>query len=446
MDYEEACGYVKGAAKTGIRPGLDRIRLLLHRLGDPQDLKPVIHVAGTNGKGSVCTYIASIMREAGYSAGRYISPSVFGYREMIQIDGRWISEEDTAQCLTVIRDTVESDPALSEDMPTSFEIETAMAFLYLGRSRADVLVIETGMGGRLDATNVVDAPLITVITPVAMDHMKYLGSDIASIAAEKGGIIKPGRPAVICGDNSAAADVLAAICRDRHSDLHIVSSRETVSSGSPEADNSSQMPLSQQFSFLGYKGITTGMLGVYETLNASIAIKTCLVIRDRSGMDDSGRWLRFDITDDAVMAGIRKAVWPGRFQVVRADIPVIVDGAHNPDGVRALRESAERYLHGRRIILMMAVFADKDYESMLRIMSAISDSIVCFRPGSPRGLAEDLLAESAAKYFKNVYTEHSCSAAVRRTCGTAEAEDAAVIQFGTLSVIAETEKIWKNIR
>lgn len=426
MNYAEAMDYVKKSSGSGIRPGLERISSLLELLGNPQEKKPVIHVAGTNGKGSVCTYIASILNKAGYRTGRYISPPVFGYREIIQTDGKWISEQAAADCVSRVKEAAMKDDGLRNDPPTSFEIETAMAYLYLAESDTDILVIETGMGGRLDATNVVKHPLASVITSISLDHMRFLGTDTRSIAREKGGIIKEGRPAIVCGDDPAALGSLTAICRERDAQCFIVKTSDIRDSC---LDLTGDLPV-RTFSYRGLS-LKTYMAGSYEPLNAALAIRTC----QEAGLD---------INKQALIEGISSARWPGRFEIIRKDIPVLIDGAHNPAGARALVRSAREYLGEKKIILMMAVFADKSYDEILSIMSDLSDTIIVFRSKSPRGLDLDQLSQAAGRHFCHVFPAGSYARAVELAKQLAAEHKAAVLQFGTLSVISDMEDLWKE--
>lgn len=443
MNYQEAREYIRSESGAGIQPGLTRIRRLLSDLGDPQEKKPVIHVAGTNGKGSVCACMEAILCKAGYSVGRFISPAVFGYREIIQVDGRWIGRQEFADCLGWIREAVYTDPCLREDRPTAFELETAAAYLYLAHSPADVLIIETGMGGLLDATNVVRSPLLCVITSIGMDHMHFLGGSIEEIAAQKAGIIVPGRPVVFCDSPKAAAAVIEAACRKVSSPYEIV---ETAKIRSADTSAVGQgIPESQHFDYGRLRGLELPLLGSYEALNASLAVQACLALR-KAG--EGAGFPEIAVTQEAVRAGLKKVRWPGRFEVLQKQKPVVVlDGAHNPDGARVLRESVLRYFPGYRIILVMAVFRDKDYPLILEIMSSLSETIVVFRPPGLRGLEERELAESARKYFPEVVTARSCEQAVEKAARlaggrTGDERPVAVIQFGTLSTAARCRKLW----
>lgn len=445
MNYQEARLYIAEASKSGIRPGLFRIRRILRLLGDPQDQKPVIHAAGTNGKGSVCTYIASILESAGLCCGRYISPAVFGYLEIIQTGGEWISKEAAADCITRIRDIVEEDAVLRTDPPTSFEIETAMAYLYLAESRADVLVIETGMGGRLDATNVIKCPAACVITSIGLDHTAYLGPDIPHIAAEKGGIICPGSPVICCSDDQDALDIITDICRQKGCILYTAGQKDIKADSlhplsDPQDKTASGSRYYRRFSYKEYKDLETAMPGSYMPENAALAIETILAVKQAA--EKRGEPACFTTIDEgSIRAGILKARWPGRFEQILDDPVYIVDGAHNPDGTRALALTAKEYFGNAEPILVMAVFADKNHHAMLREMASVSNTLITFCPPTARGLDAEVLAREAHQLFRRVTAVSSCREAVETALASARDTHRPILQFGTLSVLSETMEI-----
>lgn len=409
MNYKEALEYVSKAGNRGIRPGLLRIRSLLDRMGNPQNACRIIHVAGTNGKGSVCTIIAAALMEAGNTVGRYISPSVFGYREKIQKNGRWISEEDTASLVTEIAELTEKD----KDKPTAFEIETAMAYAYFQRSGCDWAVVETGMGGRLDATNVIDRPALCVITDIAMDHMHFLGDTIEKIAGEKAGILMPGCPAVFFRGCPEAVRVLEETARKLDCPYVLADAENAVNIRRSLSEG-------QVFDYKEEKDLRTGLLGTYQISNAVTAVEALRML---------------GIPEDAMRRGLAGAVWPGRFDIVRKEPLLIEDGAHNPDGAQALAECIRIYLPGRKIILVMGVFADKEYKKMLTVMAGVSDTLITFRPDNARGLDARTLARAAQGKFRDIRAFKTQREAVR--CALAMARGgAAVVHFGSLSTLA----------
>ncbi len=414
MNYTEALKYMDNAGRSGIRPGLDRIRELLARMGNPQDKCRIVHAAGTNGKGSVCTMIAAGLQAAGYTVGRYISPAVYGRREIIQKNGQWISEEDAAALITKIAQITKDD----EDKPTAFETETAMAYAYFAESGCDAAVVETGMGGRLDATNVIAKPWLCVITDIAMDHMQFLGNTIEEIAGEKAGILMPGCPAVFCRGDARAAAVLEAAARERGIDYRFASPSEVT-------NIRRSLESGQTFDYNGYKDLNIRLLGTCQIANAVTAV---------DAMEMLG------LSEENIRTGLREAVWPGRFDIVQRSPLLLEDGAHNPDGAAAQADSIRKYLPDRKIVLIMGVFADKDYDTMLRIMAEVSDTVYTFRPPGRRGLDAGMLARAAGKYFTESIACATQREAVQAALTQAGSGGAAV-HFGSLSTLAGLRQI-----
>lgn len=440
MNYKEAMDYIGSTGDRGIMPGLTRIGCLLEETGHPEMACNVIHVAGTNGKGSVCTYIASVLCAAGYRVGRYVSPTLYDYRERVQINGQWMTEEETAVWMTMVKKADDRMQARGIEGASAFELETVLAFLYFKDQQCDFVVLETGMGGRMDATNVVTYPVLSVITSIGMDHMHFLGDTIEAIAGEKGGIIKKGRPAVVCADNRRVEKVLYAICRQQQAPYYPVYTDDVIVTRR-------SMEEGQYFDYKDYQGLRTGMLGSYQPGNAAIAIEAVKVLAGLGPEDFPAgiRWLPADrLKRQIIIQGIEAADWPGRFEVMAKNPLVIVDGAHNPDGARALRDSVRLYLSGRHLILVMGVFADKDYGQMLEILSEVSDTLIAFKPEQARGLDAEKLSESAASCFR--YTEAAASQeqAVRKAFALCSCDDV-ILAFGSLSTVAGLDRILRRI-
>ncbi len=441
MTYDDAMEYISKAGERGICPGLERMEILLNLLGNPERCLNVIHVAGTNGKGSVCAFISAILNEAGYRVGRYVSPAVYGYRERIQTDGEWISEDDTAKYICRIRNILENVPEVNDQscMPTAFEIETAMAFAYFYDRKCDFVVLETGMGGRLDATNAVDSPVISVITSVGMDHMQFLGGNIAEIAAEKGGIIKEGCPAVICAGNDEAEQVLADICFRKKSRFRLIKSEDIRCHGAREG-----MPAEQgeTFDYKNMKDIRLGMSGMFQCRNAAAAIEAVKMLTDLEEPDFPAALKKLPsdvISEKTVRSGLAGTVWHGRFETAGINPTVIIDGAHNPDGVKALSESLKEHFPDSKIAAVMGVFADKDYRQMLEIISHSAYKLITFTPDDARGLDGVLLAEEASACFGCVHAARDLEEALHYAVSTSDRGDV-IVCFGSLSTVErETE-------
>ena len=432
MNYDEAMNYIEAVSCSGIMPGLVRIQALLERTGNPEKKCNVIHVAGTNGKGSVCTYIASVLMKAGYRVGRYVSPTLFDYRERIQINGQWISKEDLVHWMDIVRQANAQMQIDGIEGASAFEIETVVAFLYFQNSGCDFVVLETGMGGRLDATNVVTKPVLSVITSIGMDHMRFLGNTIEAISTEKGGIIKEGRPVIIGTGRKEATEVLKHICRVKKSDDAVVD-REAV--------HICQASLyeGQRFDFEHYRALQTKMPGCCQSWNAAIAIRAiermCQMTPEEFPVPIAK--LPGKCVDETIIrVGIEAAYWPGRFEVIEKEPPLIIDGAHNPDGVQSLIDSMRTYLAEWPMILVMGVFADKDYQQMLQMVSGYAETLIAFKPDNPRGLDAKKLADSAIPYFKNSIAAADQKEALEIAKALSQGQKA-IVCFGSLSTMAK---------
>ena len=371
MNYSEARNYIDNTGSAGIKPGTEVIKELLGRLGNPESDLKVIHVAGTNGKGSVCTYLEYALLECGLKVGRYASPSVFRYLERVRLSGRDITEEEYAEAVAAVRDAAAS----MESKPTGFEAETAAAFWYFREYKADIVIVECGMGGRDDATNVFECPLATVFTPISMDHMSFLGKDPREIALNKAGIMKQGSPAVIAKMPPVG---------DYHPDEILM--EEAAGKG---------IDYSYAEEDLIPEGFKNPLPGIYQKDNLNTALTVFKVIKEKL----CNLFPDKTITDDILMSGIAKASWPGRYEKIN-DTPVIIrDGAHNPGAAHALKTAieADRTLPaGKKVHLIMGVFKDKNYKEILRIMLPLAVSFSAIDlPDMNRGLTKEELAKAA---------------------------------------------------
>ena len=416
MTYEEAIAYIDEINnKKGSVYGLERVRELELRMGHPcADLK-IVHVTGTNGKGSFCTFLAEILKAAGYMVGRFISPTILDYRERIQNDGCWISKNQVADYMTRIRKVCDEMMQEGFEQPTAFEIETVMAFLYFKEMCSDIVLLEVGMGGLGDSTNIIPAPVLSVITSISLDHTAFLGHTLAEIAEEKSGIIK-GNPALIYAQEPEVMDVVQKQCEKTGSPLTVVDFSK--------ANVQTQTVDGQIFDFENLKGLNMKMLGAYQIYNACAAVKAAEV-------------LEILLTEDAVRTGLLNARWPGRFELISTEPTVVVDGAHNPAGAKSLARSLEIFFEHRRKILIAGIFADKNYQEMLSVMSEVSDTIIVHRPRNARGLDAKMLAVTAQKYFRNVTICDSLLDAVDNARQQIHQPDDVIVSFGSLSTVKE---------
>lgn len=436
MTYEEAREYIEESNKYGNELTLESVTELLSRLGSPQDKVKVIHVAGTNGKGSTTAYLASILATQGYKVGRYISPAVFGYRERIQIsvhkdeveDADYVTEYITKQgvsdTIDIIRQTCEAMVKDGWYHPTSFELETAMAFLYFAEQEVDFAVVEVGLGGRLDATNVMRKPVCCVITSINLDHMQYLGDTLAKIAREKAGIIKMSVPVVTCNTEPEIVDVLREFALEQGTSLTIADSGE--------AKLVHFTPEETVFEYQGQE-YKIKLLGKHQITNAVLAITAIELLRQQG----------YPVHIQSVIRGLMSTRWSGRFEIIAKKPYFVIDGAHNEDAAKRLVDSIKEYFTGRRIIYIMGVFADKDYHRILELTAPQANLIITLESNNSRSLPSSRLASEAQKYCSEVIDAKTTEQAVHIAYREAKAEDV-ILAFGSLSFLGELKGLVIN--
>ena len=370
MDYAEALKYIEGVSWLGVRPGLERVRALLERLGEPQRELKFVHVAGTNGKGSASALMAAALTAAGYKTGLYTSPHLLRFNERMRLDGEEIGDGELAE---LIGGLAEAARGLEEPC-TEFELVTAAALLWFARRRADLVVLETGMGGRLDATNVIPRPECAVIMNIGLDHTAVLGDTVEAIASEKAGIFKGGAAVSYAQEPGVAAVLRAAAARTgtelRFADFSLIEPLGSSLEG-------------QNFRFAGGE-YSIRLLGRHQLRNAATALTALAALRERG-------WV---LPEEAVRRGFAGAAWPARFELVSRSPLFVVDGGHNPQCVRATAGAIREYMPGGRCVLLMGVLADKDWRGMLDILAPVAEGFVCATPDSERALpAGELAAE-----------------------------------------------------
>ena len=406
-------------SKYGSVLGLESMRELLHRLGDPQNELKFIHISGTNGKGSVLAYLSTILSGAGYRTGRYISPTLFSYRERIQVDGEYIEKESLACHVTAIAAAAEDMQKAGLPSPTVFEIETALAFLYFKEKRCDIVTLEVGCGGLLDATNVITTTLMEVIASISMDHTDLLGDTLAKIAAQKAGIIKPDTMVVSAQQKSEAAQVIEDTCKEQHCTLQMVDESK-ISNVHYGAEG-------QTFSYKPGENVAISLAGSYQIKNAALALEGVEALRK----------LGYALSDQQVREGLLHTAWRGRFTTLRRDPTVIIDGAHNPAAALELKESLERYFPGKTLYFVMGMFKDKDYAQVIDLTAPLARHIITVEtPGNPRAMPARELAEAVGKVNPSVEWADSVAHGVEKALAMAGKEDA-VIVFGSLSFLGE---------
>ena len=427
--------------KFGMVLGLSRMEELLRRLGDPQDTLNVIHVAGTNGKGSVSKYLEEGLAACGYKMGLYTSPYIEKFNERIRFDGADISDEDLEYYGQKVVDAAEAMVADGKDSPTEFEVVTAIAFLYFAGKKADITILEVGLGGIGDSTNVVKHPLASVITSISYDHMAQLGNTLAEIAVNKAGIIKTGCPVISDVPERDAAKIIARKAYAMGSRLFDVSGiRAAVSEQTPFSQ-----VVSMELYEKSYSDVEISMVGRHQAENLKTALATLEILR-KSGAVKLDR--------EALYEGLKRARQPGRFEVIGGSGPnaddrrkpvVIIDGAHNEAGAQALQETMAQHFAGKKILLVAGILADKEIDSIVKFLTKITDHIIVTEPDNPRKLAAEKLAEHVADFGAAAEVVSDVEAAVHRAKELADGYD--VILFaGSLYLIGDVRRLWRNER
>ncbi|MBH1939793.1 bifunctional folylpolyglutamate synthase/dihydrofolate synthase [Mobilitalea sibirica] len=475
MTYEEARKYIDESSQYGSKLGLETITELLRRLDNPQEKLNIVHIAGTNGKGSVAGFIATILTMAGYRVGRYISPAVFSYRERIIIsspkkdlskevsinrsddmkqacfdgnshlqDDYMVSDFNSVSPLTMnnsndsidieyiskqgVSDSIDKIKTACNAMvqegyahPTTFEIETAMTFLYLSWMQVDFVVLEVGLGGRLDATNVITRPICSVITSISFDHMQYLGDTLAQIAKEKAGIIKKGRPVITCEQEPEVVNVIKKKAEESGSRF-IISGMHEVSEINYSMDETKFLHQADEEE----KQYKIRLLGQHQVKNALLAIRAVKTIEEQG----------YRIGEEAIRSGLYHTRWSGRFEIISKTPYIIMDGAHNEGAAITLRSSIETYFYGKRIIFIMGVLADKDYKSIIRITAPLADTIITLTPDNPRALSSSQLAKEVQAFCSRVIDGNDTNKAVMLALTEAKKNDV-IVAFGSLSFLKD---------
>lgn len=364
MNYTEALEYIHGVSWTFCKPGLERIGELCYRLGHPEKKLKFIHVAGTNGKGSTSAMLDSVLRKAGYKTGLYTSPYIRVFNERMRINGENISNDELASLTEYIKPIADK----MADSPTEFELITALAFEYFARNGCDVVILEAGMGGRLDSTNIIDTSVLSVITGIALDHTAFLGDTVEKIAAEKAGIIKESIPVLYGGADEAAKAVIKAKAVEKNSRFECVDYGKL---------NIKKMGLEgSAFDFDDFKDLRINLLGSYQPRNAAIVVSAVEILRQNG----------FEISDAALRTGLSEAKWQGRFEILSLEPLMIFDGAHNPQGIEAAVESIKLYFKEQKVCLVTGVLKDKDYTHIAKMLSTVASQAFTFTPDSPRAL------------------------------------------------------------
>ena len=417
MTLEEALHYIHAVCWKGSIPGLERISALLDKMGHPERTLKFVHVTGTNGKGSTCAMVASVLRQAGCRTGLYTSPYIVRFNERMQINGEMIPDDELCAITEEIKPLADS----IFEQPTEFEMVTAIAFAWFARRKCDVVVCEVGMGGEFDATNVIGSPEAAVLCNIGLDHTEVLGDTLEKIAATKSGIIKSGCDAVLYRSTPAVEAVVAQRCREVGARLHLVN----FDSLRPRAHSLE----GQVFDFDGMEGLRLPLLGEHQLHNAAVALTTLHVLQDRG----------WQISEDAIRQGLAQVTWPGRFQIIRRDPLFLIDGGHNPQCIQALARNITDYLPGRPLTVLTGVLSDKDFHCMYRSVADAAAEFITVTPDNPRALTAQELARYLLSFGKPVIPCDTVADGVRLALEHA-GKDGTVLCYGSLYLLGDVIK------
>lgn len=407
MTYPQAIEKINSRLLFGMQPGLDRIRALLSQLGNPQDTMKYVHVCGTNGKGTLCTLTASVLQQSGYKTGKNISPYVLNFRERFQIDGRMITEEELAREMDVIWPAVERLDA--QNIPVSeFELVTAIAFHWFAQNRCDIAVMEVGMGGLHDATNVIPTPEAVAMMSISLDHTAWLGDTVEQIAREKSGVIKEGGRVVLYPEQDPCARaVIEEACREHHAEL-IVPDMGRVELLGEGLEGTSLRANGQE--------LRTPFLGRHQVKNAATALAVVETLRSRG----------WSIPDSALREGFAQAFIPARMEILSRRPLCLLDGGHNPGCAAVLKDALERFVPGRRVAIV-GMLADKDSAAALELVGPLFSRVVAVTPDNPRALPARELAQVAARFCPQAQAAESCAQALDWALEGLRPEDALIV-------------------
>ncbi|MDK2821000.1 MAG: dihydrofolate synthase / folylpolyglutamate synthase [Clostridia bacterium] len=432
MNYQQSLEFVNQLTKFGINLGLDRIKELMHRIGSPHEKLRFIHIGGTNGKGSVSVMVANILKEAGYRVGLFTSPHLYSYCERISINGNPISKERFAELLTWFKPILKSMEAEDFEHPTEFEVLTAVALKFFADEKVDLAVLEVGLGGAIDSTNVINSSLVSVITNVGMDHLQYLGDNITAVANIKAGIIKENGFVVTAARHPDALSVISRKCKDKEATLYCVG-RDITFKEREASLNGGIFDLQGLLGF--YKGLKITLLGRHQLENAAVAVTVIETLK---------RHYSIKITEYDLRRGLEKAFWPARLEIMNKDPMVVIDGAHNIDGAISLRKNLEEIFSYRHLILVFGMLADKEREKVVDELAPLATVAIVTKPNNPRSGQWQSVAELVRKHVSSVEVIESISEAVKRALAIASPCDLICVT-GSLYMVAEARQLLKNI-
>ena len=423
--------------KRGSVPGLDAIEGLLEELGHPEDNLKIVHIAGTNGKGSIFAYLSSILIAAGFKVGRYISPTISCYEERFQINGEYITKDKLARLYNIVEEAMKREEEKTGLKPTLFEVETAISFLYFKEEKVDYALIEVGMGGRMDATNVIRHPELTVISSISYDHQAFLGDTLEEIAWQKAGIIKESCPVVLSENSDEVCKVIEQEATKKK--VNCIEIKPT------DYEVLSETPYGSTFLWKEQR-YETKLPGRHQVSNAVTALAASEYLFRKDYEKNNARKAIAKKLDEmnvksAQQGGIIRTCWPGRLEVLKKEPLFYRDGAHNPDGAKKLAAFLQKYFTNKKIIYIMGVLKDKEYKKMLRYLMPMAKEVYVFKPNNERGLSAQILADTIKEVADvSVTIESDVNAAVFRALDTAKPDDV-LVACGSLSFMEEMEDI-----
>ncbi len=424
MNITEALSFIHKTVWLGSKPGLSRTFKLLEKLGNPHKKLKFVHVAGTNGKGSTSACISSVLTKAGYKTGLYTSPYINVFNERMMIDGQMISDDELCKLCEFVKPHSES---MTDDPPTEFELITAIAMEYFYRNECDIVVLEVGMGGELDSTNVIDSPEAAVICAIDLDHTSFLGNTVEQVALAKAGIIKKGTGVALYDASESVEAVFEDKCRQTGAKLV----RADFSKLSNVRHNLSKM----LFDYKDYRDISLSLVGSYQPYNACVAITAIELLRDKG----------YNISEKALYDGLDDVKWPGRFEILGQNPVFVLDGAHNPHGMKAAVESFKMHFCARKIHFVVGAMADKDVKGMMQMLIPLADSFIAVKPDNPRAMEAEELAELLRSLSGKAESAESAELAVGLSLERA-GEDGIVACLGSLYFSSQIRQAYQKIK
>lgn len=419
MTSSEAINFIHSVSNYFCKPGLARIEKLCAALGNPQEKLRFVHVAGTNGKGSFCAFLSEILMSAGYTVGRYTSPFILEFNERIAVNNTPITDSSLASITSKVKAICDA----MEDKPTEFEVITAIGFVYFVEMGCDIVVLECGLGGRLDATNIIKSHELSVITGIDFDHQNFLGNTIKEIALEKAGIIKANRPVLWCGNNAEAESVILSEAKCQNAPLYKVDkSKITVNSLSLSGT---------LFDFGSYRSLKINMLGTYQPENAAAAVMAAELLCENG----------WKITTKDIEKGLGLARWPARFELISTNPTVIFDGGHNPQGVTAAVNSIKAYFGDKKVNFLSGVMADKDYGFIAKKISEAANKVFCITAPNPRALNAADYAEEFSSLGISATAYPTIPSAVTCAINESRATGVPLVCIGSLYMYGDIYKI-----